>query len=363
MAAPIHANNGVARMLFQRMLQGGGQEDPNGAQGVQAGNHSVQLTPSSIASSNLLSAIPHMIGRALGGAQTTGGYDPTTGAYTPETAVHPLIDALLNGGQANASTQLANMRQGTALSNNMLDQSNANLAQRNGVDTASGVISTDPRTGQPSTGGVGMAGIVSNQRTLGVLNNAKIANQVLTNPDYLSTLQQGTDAANLAPVADNFATAQVSAPAGGATVAVPPGQSPVSVTGSVPTSTQSSITSGAGINPNGTYQPARTVMNAVSGGSQPTINNGAQPQTAIPLTDDEQNQIMGTAQVPNSPLALPAPAAKPSPVSVAPTTQLPSGGMFTLQQMLRNLYQQQITDPYNSTADTLNKLVGGVPSN
>jgi hypothetical protein len=72
-----------------------------------------QVMPTGVPATGLLNFLPHALGAALGGGQTTGGQiDPTTGRMISPVAVkNPIIDRLLYGGAGAARAAALNDRQ------------------------------------------------------------------------------------------------------------------------------------------------------------------------------------------------------------------------------------------------------------
>lgn len=335
MAARIPAHNGVSQYLFSQalrdMLEKTNGQQGQGEQGQQVGvpNRSVQLAPSAVAPSNILTAIPHLIGRGLGATDIGGGQvDPRTGAYTPQVLLHPTIDALLNGGAAGNSVRVANQIKSGETFDDLLNRGDASFSQGLDQATTGGHSFSDPRGNplQPTTATIGDSGIIATKNAANRLGLATLEGKVINDPNLVPAMQAGAIATAKAPSIPE----PMSVGAGGAGVIPNPmGGAPTILTGGsvVPTENRTSVSTTPGIGTNGMPVQGKTIDIQSSSGTQGTVS-----QPLPTLTADQQKAVMQAepSQNPN-PDAIPTPSGNvqllgtpPDPMSSQVTAAAPN---------------------------------------
>jgi hypothetical protein len=286
---------------------------------VQTPNRDVQVTPSPTASSNLFTALPHMIGRMLGANQMKTVKDPLTG-QTYQVPIHPTLDGALNEGKANDAGYQSNLQQQVRYQNDVLNRGDAVAGQTldNTTVPAADVRSLYQVNPTPTTGAIAQSGILSNNTVKNQLNASNLWGSVLGDDDYKKAVLTG-----------NITGAQN---AGDAPATIfPVGSSGIAQVGG-------NIVTGKGANPNPIQSSTTTIIppntfTRTSGSTHTQSNTVPGPDGSVSINVSPEIQAL-RAQQATTPQATGnepainggAPVVNPTPTPV-PVTSFPGLGM------------------------------------
>ena len=195
----------------------------------------------------LIPQLWHLIGRAAGANEVSGGYDPS-GNYSSEVVAHPTLDRIFNAGQAGDYANLLNTAQGQMMLGQKLGQqrvgdvAQADIATdtnrlQQAADAQSRLAKVQQALGVATQFGVpvdmtgitptpGMSILSSELAPRNITNQSNVAGkqgQWLDSPEATPSLEQGFAANANKQAFENFGKLPpVTAPLGGTSTALTP---------------------------------------------------------------------------------------------------------------------------------------------